>query len=72
MTIEETARNMAANIFDSAFEVEMAQPVATFYLHKLLNMVSNEQAQAIMAALPEITDNAWRKAIERYNEKTSK
>lgn len=70
MTIEEIIREMAKNIFDHAvIDMPMAKPVGTFYLHKLLNMVSPEQAKEIAKQLPGITKSAMDKAIERYEAK---
>ena len=67
--IESTIREMSANIFDMAIGVEMAEPVATFQLHKLLNMVTPEQAEAIKVGLPIAAEFAMDAAMARYDKR---
>lgn len=64
--VEFTIRNLAENIFDMAVGVEMAEPVATWYLHALLNMVPNDKAEKIIEALPGITETCMKKALDHF------
>lgn len=67
--VEFTIRNLAENIFDMAVGVEMAQPVATFYLHALLNMVPEDKAEKILEKLPSITEHCMDEALRRFEAK---
>lgn len=65
--LEPIIREMAANIFDMAVDVPMAQPVGTYYLHILLNMVPKDKAEKILESLPVITEKGMDAALDRFN-----
>lgn len=67
--VEKITRNLVSNLFDIAVDVQMAEPVATFYLWKLLNMVPKEKAQKLMENLPGITEKSMQVALEICNAK---
>lgn len=67
--LDSTIRGLAENVFDMVMGFEMAEPVATFYLWKLLNMVPQEKAERLLRNLPDMAKASMDAAIERYNRK---
>lgn len=67
--LDSTIRNMSANIFDIVVDIPMAEPCATFYLWKLLNMIPQEKAEKLIENLPDMAKKSMDEAIARYNKK---
>lgn len=67
--LDSTIRGLAENVFDIVVDVQMAEPCATFYLWKLLNMIPQEKAERLLKELPDMAVTSMNAAIARYNEK---
>lgn len=65
--LDSTIRGLAENVFDMMVGVEMAEPVATFYLWKLLNMVPQETAEGLLEKLPNMAKESWDTAVAMAN-----
>ena len=65
--LDSTIKALSKNVFDMVAVVEMAEPVATFYLLKLLRMIPAERAERLLERLPEIAKESWDEAIAIVN-----
>lgn len=63
--LHDTIVNLSSNLVDMAAGIEMADACATFYLHKLINMIPADKAMIIMSELPMITKKAIDEAVGR-------
>lgn len=61
--LDSTIKNLSKNVFDMVAGVEMAEPVATFYLLKLLHMIPAEKAEHLLEKLPEIAKSSLEEAV---------
>lgn len=67
--LDSTIRGLAENVFDIIVDIPMAEPCATFYLWKLLNMIPQETAEKLLENLPDMAKAALDEAIARHNAK---